>query len=47
MIKNKLINKNDKGRSEVTNQRSMPSGQQSVSEAAMGSTILETKLLLG
>jgi hypothetical protein len=47
MIKNKLINKNNQGRSKVTNQRSTPSSQQYVSKAAMGSTTLETKLLLG
>jgi hypothetical protein len=47
MIKNMLINKNNEGRNEVTNQRSTPSSQQSISEAAMGSTALETKLLPG
>jgi hypothetical protein len=47
MIKNMLINKNNQGRNEVTNQRSTPSSQQSVSEVAMGSTALETELLPG
>jgi hypothetical protein len=47
MIKNKFINKNNQGSCDVTNQCAMPSSQQSVFEAAMGSTALETELLLG
>jgi hypothetical protein len=47
MVKNRLINRNSQGRNEVTNQRLTPSSQQSVSEAAMGYTALETELLLG
>jgi hypothetical protein len=46
-LKTRLINRSNKGRNEITHQCSTLSNQQSISEAAMGSTASKTELPLG